>query len=438
MKACLDAEPRAFCALGAQQSAQAIQGVAPLVYAGRTCTYRLYQGMSEMNGHQGIGNDGGSSIVCTGMHSMPMPRLNSTDLLPNALDTIMDTQDPDCIVVLTGCLSELVGEDVGAEVRKRKAEGWPIAFVDLPGFAGNAWEGHERFMRALVDQCVEETFEHVDGLVNLWSSVPYLNPFWTGDLLELKRLIEGLGLQVNVLFGCGSSMDAWRRIPSACLNLVVSPWVGCDLAIHLRDRFGTPYLHWPVAPVGATETRQFLEALGKTLKVPAERIQTFIAREEEVYRYHLEKGSELFIQDEPRFSQKFHCVGDAQTVLSLTHFLCGEMGLQLGAHFLVERPPARHRDALSHMFQQGRSFAATEVCFADCSLDIAPTLRAQSLTGERDLLFGSFYEKNLADELGMAFVPVSSPLGDGLTLDRTYLGYRGALRLLEDLWNAVL
>lgn len=428
-------QPRAFCALGAQQTAEAIVGVAPLLYAARTCTYRLHQGMSRMNGNQGAGNDGGSSISCTGLHQMPIPRTDTTDALPNALDALALTHEAELCVVLTGCLSELVGEDVGGQVAKFRREGRSVVHADLAGFSGSAWDGHERLCRAIVDQFVDETFEHAEGVVNLWSSVPYLDPFWSGDLLELRRLLEGIGLSVNVLFGCGSSVAAWRRIPSSALNLVVSPWVGVDLAKHLRERFGTAMLHWPVPPVGMRATRAFLEAVAGAVAVDRCVFDRFLDREEEIFHHHLERGADLFVRHDERSPEVFHCVADSHTSVAIAQFLSGEMGLRTGSQILVDRP-RRLRDEIGDLFRSPGLPDPARVVFPEAS-EVASCLRAARGDG-RAAVLGSFWDEPFARERGAAFVPVAAPMGDRLVLDRTYLGPRGGLRLLEDVWNAAL
>jgi len=293
-------------------------------------------------------------------------------------------------------------------------------------------------MRALTDQLVEETFEHAEATVNLWSSVPFLDPFWNGDLLELKRLLEGIGARVNVLFGVGSSVAGWRQIPSAALNLVVSPWVGVDLVEHLQARFGTPYLHWPVPPIGICETSRFLHAVSTSLGLSEERTKAFLRREEEVYLPLLQKGTELFVRDDERFPQAFHCVADCHTSIALERFLTGEMGMRAGVQFAVDHPSASRRIGIRDLFRHPETGEPTTVALTGLQETVTDGLREAHQEGRRSLILGSFWEESLARELDAAFVPVSSPVGDRLILDRTYLGPRGALRLLEDLWNAVL
>ncbi len=67
---------------------------------------------------------------------------------------------------------------------------------------GNNFTGHETIIRAIIDQHLGDYDGAKDaGLVNVWSLLPYQNPFWRGDLAEIRRILEGIGLTVNILFG---------------------------------------------------------------------------------------------------------------------------------------------------------------------------------------------------------------------------------------------
>ena len=71
---------------------------------------------------------------------------------------------------------------------------------------------------------------------------PYFNTFWRGDIIEIKRILEGVGFEVNVLFGSESAgVSEWKNIPKAAFNLVLSPWLGLRTAKHLEKKYGQKY-----------------------------------------------------------------------------------------------------------------------------------------------------------------------------------------------------
>jgi nitrogenase molybdenum-iron protein beta chain len=53
-------------------------------------------------------------------------------------------------------------------------------------------------------------------------------------------------------------------------------------------------------------------------------------------------------------------------------------------------------------------------------------------------LIGSGWDKSLAKERGMDFLSAANPSPYRLVLGAGYLGYRGGLRLVEDIYDRVL
>ena len=56
----------------------------------------------------------------------------------------------------------------------------------------------------------------------------------------------------------------------------------------------------------------------------------------------------------------------------------------------------------------------------------------------RGLLIGSGWDKLLAQDLGLDFLSASAPSPYRLVLTTGYLGFRGGLRLIEDIYGQVL
>ncbi len=84
------------------------------------------------------------------------------------------------------------------------------------------------------------------GLVNVLGIIPNQDVFWRGNLREIQRVLERLGLKANVLFGHDEfGLDVWRRIPSAELTIVLSPWVGITPAEKIRGSLECPTWCFP-------------------------------------------------------------------------------------------------------------------------------------------------------------------------------------------------
>jgi nitrogenase molybdenum-iron protein beta chain len=94
--------------------------------------------------------------------------------------------------------------------------------------------------------------------------------FWKGNLREIKRVIERLGVKVNTFFGEGETLDDLRNSGNAALNVVVSDVFGVDAAKAFEASHGIPYISTPF-PIGAVATEKFLREASAALGIDARR-----------------------------------------------------------------------------------------------------------------------------------------------------------------------
>ena len=65
-------------------------------------------------------------------------------------------------------------------------------------------------------------------------------------------------------------------------------------------------------------------------------------------------------------------------------------------------------------------------------------IRAHARVGEYPIVYGSTWEASVAAEIGAPLVEVSYPVTDEVVLNRSYIGYRGALQLIERTYTTVV
>ncbi|WP_279384552.1 nitrogenase component 1 [Geotalea toluenoxydans] len=105
--------------------------------------------------------------------------------------------------------------------------------------------------------------------------------------------------------------------------------------------------------------------------------------------------------------------------------------------YITDGTPAEHRDAIIQLFKEFQYGIEAEVVFSTDGYQIHNDIRNNDYFGA-PLIIGSIYEKKLAEELNGNFLAVSVPFKERLVLSSSYVGYRGGLKLLEDIYTYVL
>lgn len=359
---------RYVCAIGAMHSASAIPRVIPITHCGPGCADKQYMNLAMYNGFQGGGYGGGAVVPSTNATEREVV-FGGADRLRELIGATLKVLDADLFVVLTGCIADLVGDDVGSVVGEFQADGVPVVFAETGGFKGNNFTGHELVVRAIIDQFVGAgSGVRRNGLVNVFSLLPFHNPFWRGDLTEIKRILDGIGLETNILFGPESGGVAeWQAIPRAGLNLVISPWLGLDVARHLEKTYGQPFLHIPVIPIGAQETGTFLRRVAAAADLDPGPVEAFIAAEETRYYKYLEHFSEFYSEYRWGLPAKFVVTADSAYNLALTRFLINQLGLIPARQIITDNPPEEFRPAIREQYRTIAEDVATEVEFEEDS-----------------------------------------------------------------------
>jgi nitrogenase molybdenum-iron protein beta chain len=441
-------QQRYTCGIGAMQTVVAIKRAVPVLHSGPGCG-TMVSGFFERS----RGYSGGSTAPCTNASENEVV-FGGEKKLEELIRNTFKVLKGDLFVVFPGCTSAIVGDNVEQVLRPFAEEGKPVVFADAPGFKYSNYEAHSVAVNAIIDQYVARRAAHVSNaasvtrdkrLVNVFASVPYQDPFWKGNLIELKRLIEGIGLKANILFGPESGGVAeWETIPQAGFNALVSNWAGLPIVERLAEKYGQKWYHYPALPIGANQTSRFLRELaafaneeGAGLSMPD--AEAFIRREEEAFYEEIDNLAVFLLEFRYGLPAFVHILHDANYAPSLADFLLHEVGIVPKGVFITDNTPEREQQPLRDFTAGISAKRAIPVHFTQDAGLAQERIRAeQTAHSGRGLIIGCGWDKSLARNLGRDFLSAGLPSPYRLTLTTGYAGYRGGLRLIEDIYNTAL
>jgi nitrogenase molybdenum-iron protein beta chain len=412
------------------QTVQSITNALPILHSGPGCADKLSASQGGGSGHFAP-----RIFPCTNLSEKDVifgGEENLKETIENALKII----NADLYVVLSGCSSEIVGDDIGEVVRSFQNAEKPVIFASTAGFKGNNFLGHEWVIQAIIEKYLQPTDKKTKGLVNIWASVPQHDPFWYGNLFELENLVAQLGLTPNTIFGYDRGIKNIDKIPEAEFNLLVSPWVGLSNVQLLEEKFGTPYLQLPTLPIGAFESSKFLRAVGAFAGIAKQKVEAIITENEKKYYYFIERFADVFLETRV-MSKRFIVVSDAQYSLAITKFLVNDVGLFPSKQYITDNTPQEYQEQISGYFKELNYNIEAEVAFLSDGHLIHKEIEDTYFSGY-PLIIGSSWEKKIAQQTQAHYLSISWPLNERLVINSSYVGYGGGLKLLEDIYSVVL
>lgn len=419
--------PRGGCVLaGINSVLGAIDRVCPIYHAGPGCCMQSTASDQGQSGNKNSCFVSSVSIPSTNMLEREVV-FGGTKKLKSTIQGAIDIIDADAYFVLTGCTAGIIGDDIESITEEFKEKGHSVYPIDTPGFAGDSNLGYEVIWNTMIDRVIEQDVPKDERLVNVFGIIPYHDPFWSGNLEEIARILGKLGLKVNTFFTGHQGIEEIRKSSGAALNIIIHSWIFKGPAARFKEKFGVPSIRYPGIPIGASDTKRFILSIAGALHLDDRAVNRVIEEEDDyVYHYLAQAIGSLSWK-------KFAVVADASAAVGITRYLANDYSFT-PVLVVVSEPVFREEDKERILRElTGLEYARPpRVVFTPDQYEINKILLEEE---DITLIIGSSNEEEISSLKEVQCIVAAFPIKDRLIFNRAYAGYRGSLTLIEDLYD---
>jgi nitrogenase molybdenum-iron protein beta chain len=351
-----------------------------------------------------------------------------------AVKNVFSLYEPEIIAVHTTCLSETIGDDLKSFLQDVEVpEGKFVVHGSTPSYVGSHITGYSNMVKGFIQYLSKRT-EKENNKVNI---IPgFISP---GDIREIKRLTETMGLDYIMFPDTSGVTDTpmtgeYKMYPeggtkvadiidagNSISTLALGKFSSEEGALTLEKKCKVPAKTLSI-PIGIEATDRFIMALSavNATEIP------YSIEEERGQLVDLMLDSHAYL-----FGKKVAVFGDPDTVAPMTEFLVS-LGME-PKYVITGTPGEAFNREVSEILSKGG--VEGKVKNAADLFELQQWIKNEPV----DLLIGNTYGKFIARAEDIPFVRFGFPILDRYA--HQYMpttGYKGAIRLLELIINAIL
>jgi light-independent protochlorophyllide reductase subunit B len=398
--------------IGAMRIATAMQGVHYVLHAPQGDTYAdLLFTMIERS-------DKRPPVTYTTFQARDLGG-DTAGLFKQAVSDAYERFKPTAMLVGASCTAELIQDDPGGLAAALNLP-IPVVALELPAYQRKENYGASETFYRLVRACVNGVpRQSADA-----KTCNILGPTALGfrhrdDVVEITRLLTGLGLTVNVVAPAGATPADLRRIPEAAFNVVLYPEVAQATATWLERQYGQKYVS--IAPIGVGATRDFIAAVAALAGIdPA----AYLVRETSRLGWYSRSIDSTYLT-----AKRVFIFGDATHAVALARVAADELGYEVCGLGTYSREFAREVRAAAALY-------GIEALIADDYLEVEDAIKAAGPA----LVLGTQMERHIAKRLGIPCAVISAPVHvqDFPARYSPFMGFEGANVVFDTLTHPLM
>ncbi|MEM0979908.1 MAG: ferredoxin:protochlorophyllide reductase (ATP-dependent) subunit B [Cyanobacteria bacterium P01_H01_bin.58] len=344
-----------------------------------------------------------------------------------------EEETPDLIVLTPTCTSSILQEDLQNFVDRASLDAQcDVVLADVNHYRVNELQAADRTLQQIVQYYVGRAQKkgEIPAGKTAKPSVNIIGITTLGfhnnhDRTELVRLMEALGIEVNLILPDQASVADIKTLSRAWFNLVPYREVGQATAEYLQATFDQPMV--AITPMGVVETARCIRAIQAILNAQGANVN---------YSNFIDEQTR-FISNAAWFSRSIDCqnltgkkavvFGDNTHAAAMTKILAREMGI----HVVLAGTYCKY-DA--DWFRDQVSEYCDEVLISEDNGEIADKIARI----EPAAIFGTQMERHVGKRLNIPCGVIAAPIHiqDFPVGYRPFLGYEGTNQLVDLVYNS--
>jgi len=355
--------------------------------------------------------------------------------LKTSIKNVFAIYNPEIMAVHTTCLSETIGDDIPNIIKQAEIpEGKVVIHVNTPSYQGSHITGFAGMCRAMVSYLSRSDGFQKDQ-VNVLPG--FVNP---GDMREIRRIVNEIGVKLIMFPDTSGVLDTpltsrYQMYPeggatiaeirdagNSSLTLALGSFASNDAADLLQEKCGVTGIPLRL-PIGLKATDDFIMALKDWFGVEVPK------------SLEVERGQVIDTLIDTHFHYQGKTValfGDPDHVIAMTEFL---IAMGMVPKYVLTGTAGKTFEAEVNTMLEAAGITGSRVKADGDLFELHQWIREEKV----DLLIGTTYGKYIARKEDIPLVRFGFPI-----LDRAVhplmpvVGYRGCLRLIEQISNALL